>query len=87
MRVRALSTEPILNDLPIRQFQLVQKTVHEIEARLAAKRPLSADEEARFASVFNRGFGHAFRFRFVYLDEIPRLPSGKYEIFRCEVES
>lgn len=83
----AFATETVLNDLPIRQFQLVQKTVHEIEARLAVKRPLSADEEARFADFFNRGMGHEFEYRFVYVEEIPRLPSGKYEVFRCEVES
>ncbi len=81
-----LATEPILNELPIRQYQLVQKTVHEIEAKLAVERPLSAEEEADIADFFNRGFGHRFAFRFVYVDEIPRLPSGKYEVFRCEVE-
>ena len=27
----------------------------------------------------------SFQVRFVYLDAIPRLPSGKYEEFRCEV--
>lgn len=83
----SLLTEPIFSELPIRQFQLVQKTVHDIEARLSVKRPLTADEEARFASLFNQRLGHDFHFRFVYLDELPRLPSGKFEIFRCEVET
>lgn len=80
-------TEPVLNELPIRQFQFVQKTVHEIETRLAVNRPLTAGEETRIGDFMNRGFGHEFQYRFVYMDEIPRLPSGKYEVFRCEVEN
>ncbi len=53
-------TEPILNELPVRQFQLVQKTVHEIEARLAVKRPLSVDEEARLPAG-SRSEGRAYK--------------------------
>ena len=51
-----LASEPMLNELPIRQFQLVQKTVHEIEARVVAERPLSAGEEARFAELLQPRF-------------------------------
>jgi hypothetical protein len=29
--------------------------------------------------------GAPFRVRFVYVDSIPNLPSGKYEEFRCEL--
>ena len=82
-----LNWERVLNDLPIRQFQLTQKTVHEIEARIAAKQPFSAENEDTFADFFRRGLGHDFAFSFVYVDEIPRQANGKYEVFRCEVET
>jgi phenylacetate-CoA ligase len=83
----ALNFERVLNDLPIRQFQLIQRSLDEIEARLVVKRPMTEDEEQQLAAYFNRGFGHEFPFTFVYVDDIPRLASGKHEIFRSEVET
>jgi phenylacetate-CoA ligase len=80
-----LSTGPLLNDLPIKHFQLVQKTTELVEARLVVGRPLTAAEEAALADYFNKGWRHEFNFTFVYLDEIIRGANGKYEVFRCEV--
>ncbi len=80
-----LSTGPLLNDLPIKHFQLVQKTTELIEARLVVGRPLTADEETALADYFNKGWCHEFSFTFVYPDEIKRGANGKYEVFRCEV--
>ena len=80
-----LSTGPLLNDLPIRHFQLVQKTPELIEARLVVSRPLTAAEEVALANYFNKGWQHEFNFSFVYPDEIERGANGKYEVFRCEV--
>jgi phenylacetate-CoA ligase len=80
-----LSTGPLLNDLPIKHFQLVQKTTELIEARLVVGRPLTAAEETALANYFNKGWRHEFNFTFVYLDEIARGANGKYEVFSCEV--
>jgi len=80
-----LSTGPLLNDLPIKHFQLVQKTTELIEARLVVGRPLTAVEETALANYFNKGWQHEFNFSFVYLDDITRGTNGKYEVFRCEV--
>ena len=74
-----------LMDLPVRQYQYVQKSLEEIEVRLVVARPLTGDEEARIADFLARSLRHPFACRFVYVDEIPRLASGKYEVFRCEV--
>jgi phenylacetate-CoA ligase len=82
-----LATEDVLNRLPIRQFQLIQSSRETITARLAVERPLGPAEEAEIAAFFNRGFGYPFAFVFDYVDEIPRLPNGKFEVFRCEVEA
>jgi len=80
-----LSTGPLLNDLPIKHFQLVQKTTKLIEARLVVGRPLTAAEETALTEYFNKGWQHEFNFVYVYPDEIARGANGKYEVFRCEV--
>jgi len=78
-------TSQMLHDLPIRHFQLVQKTTEMIEARLVVDRPLTNGEEDALADHFNKNWQHTFRFTFVYLHEITRGANGKYEVFRCEV--
>jgi hypothetical protein len=83
----SVSTGPLLNDLPIKHFQLVQKTTELIEARLVVGRPLTVAEETALANYFNKGWRHEFNFAFVYLDEIARGANGKYEVFLCEVPS
>ncbi len=80
-----LSTGPLLNELPIRHFQLVQKTTELVEARLVVGRLLTTAEETALADYFNKGWLHEFNFTFVYVDEIKRGANGKYEVFRCEV--
>ena len=72
-------------ELPVRQYQYVQKSLEEIEVRLVVGRPLTGDEEARIADFLAHSLRHPFACRFVYVDEIPRLAGGKYEVFRCEV--
>lgn len=72
---------------PVRQFQLTQKTVELIEARLAVTRPLGADEEQAIRGFIRDALGYAFDVRFIYVDEIPREPSGKYQDYRSEVSA
>ncbi len=71
---------------PIRQAQLVQRSVHDIDVRLVVARALTAEEEERLKSVILRYLGHPFRLGFTYMDEIPRSASGKYEDFLSLVE-
>jgi len=80
-----LATGPLLNELPIKHFQLIQKSTTLIEARLVVGRPLSQAEEQALAAYFNKGWLHEFDFKFVYIDKISRGENGKYEVFRCEV--
>ncbi|MDA0238929.1 MAG: phenylacetate--CoA ligase family protein [Proteobacteria bacterium] len=81
-----LSGAAIFHELPIRQFQLVQISVETIQAKLAVRRAMTMAEELRFAGYINEGLGHDFRFEFDYVEDIPRLPSGKYEVFRRAFE-
>ena len=69
----------------VRQFQLTQKTAHEIEVKLAVARPLTEAEENGLRDRFTERAGYPFDFRFVYVDDIPRSAGGKYEYFRSEI--
>lgn len=71
---------------PIRQYQLVQKTIDTIELRLAVARPLEATEEDALRDWVQKKFAHPFQVTLTYLDEIPRTASGKFHDFISEVE-
>lgn len=70
---------------PVRQFQVVQKTLQDIEVALVVARPLSAGEEMVLRALIVKNLKHAFNVSFVYCDDIPRSAGGKYEDFRSEV--
>ncbi len=70
---------------PILKFQVVQRSLDELEIKLVAARPLTASEEQSVRDYAVRGLGHPFEIQFTYLDDIPRTPRGKYEEFRSEV--
>ncbi len=79
------TSNELLAVAPVRQFQFVQKSLEEIEVKLATARDLREEEEEALRELIGRRLGPDFALRFVYVDEIPRLPSGKYEDFRSEV--
>ncbi|MCW5605371.1 MAG: phenylacetate--CoA ligase family protein [Burkholderiales bacterium] len=67
---------------PVRQYQFIQHTLEEIEARFVVERVLTAAEETRLRRVIHDALGHPFRLRFVYFPgELPRAPNGKFEEF------
>src|SRR3546814_1981155 len=69
---------PLLGDMfyteipEIRQFQIVQHAIDDIEIKLVSTRRLSAEEEARVAGWLHKRCGHAFPVRITYHAEIPR---------------
>ncbi len=71
---------------PFRSAQVIQRSVEEIEVRLVATRPMTAEEEERMRVHFRDRLTDAFRLNFVYVDDIPRSPNGKFEDFRSEVD-
>ena len=70
---------------PVRQFQLIQRSVAEMEAKLVVARPLTAAEEGKLREFIIECLDHPFALRFVYVDEIPRSAGGKFEDFRNEI--
>ena len=71
---------------PIRQIQLIQNSVEEIDVKLVVAQPLSASEEEALRGYMVERLGHPFALNFVYVDEIPRSAGGKYEDFICLVD-
>lgn len=71
--------------LPIRQRQVIQKSLEDVELRLVVERPLTASEEESARATLCARLGHPFRVTISYHTEIPRSRSGKFEEFRCEV--
>jgi len=70
---------------PVRQFQVLQKTLREIEVALVVARPLTAEEQAKLRALILKNLDGDFELSFVYRDSIPRTAEGKYEDFRSEV--
>jgi phenylacetate-CoA ligase len=70
----------------IRQFQLVQKTFHELEVRLVVRRPLPEDVEAEVAKRAKAATSEHFSVALAYCESIPPAPSGKFQDFICEVD-
>ena len=66
---------------PIRQYQLIQKSLRQIEVRLVTDRPLTDAEETGLTRVIQQSLGYPFELQFSYLDNIPRPANGKFEEF------
>lgn len=82
---------PLLGDMyyveipEIRQFQIVQHGVDDVEIKVVADRRLTQAEETQLGTWFHYRSGHAFPVRITYHAEIPRGPSGKFQDFRSEL--
>ncbi len=71
---------------PVRQAQLIQRSLEEIQVNLVVTRPVTTAEEDRLRETIREGLGYRFALSFVYVDEIPRAASGKFEEFLSLVE-
>ncbi len=70
----------------VMQFQIVRKTVQLLEVRLVVRSALSPDQENELRARVHERFDYPFDVQFVYLDEIPRAPSGKYLDYYSELK-
>jgi phenylacetate-CoA ligase len=69
----------------IRQFQVVQHAVDDLEMKLVADRRLTGIEEAKLIEWVRYRSQHDFPIRVTYHEEIPRGPGGKFHDFRCDI--
>jgi phenylacetate-CoA ligase len=72
---------------PVSQYQIVQKTLTDLEVRVVATRPLIAEDENKIRDVIAAKIGEGFKIAFTYHDVIPRSKGGKFEDFRSELAS
>ena len=70
---------------PLRQAQLVQRTLRDVEARIVVREPLSPAQEQRLVALIQESLGHPFNVELTYVDEVSRSASGKFEDFLCLV--
>jgi phenylacetate-CoA ligase len=70
-----------LDIAPIRQFQLIQRSVDTVEINLVVA-PLSSEKEARLRNMIQEALGYPFNLIFRYRDtELPKTRGGKFEDF------
>jgi phenylacetate-CoA ligase len=80
-----LGTRSFPKIAPITQHQFVQKSFDCIDLRVVTARPLTPDEERQLRAHVESRLPVPLRLEFVYVDEIVRAPSGKFEDFVSEV--
>ena len=73
--------------LAVIQFQMAQTAPGHLEVRLVARRPLTAGEENHLRETIVGAIGYPFSIGIVYRDRIARSAGGKFEEFRCELDS
>lgn len=80
-----LAPGKLLDIAPVRRYKVVQKSLDDIEIRLIVERPVEARELTALRAHFTEQLGHAFNWRFVFLDEFPPQPGDKFEDFVSEI--
>ena len=71
---------------PVRQYQVVQKTLNEIEFRLVVERALTSEEESSLREKLLESLGYPFEVAISYHLQLERSPSLKFEEFKSLVE-
>ncbi len=71
--------------VPIRQAQVIQRSLEQVELRLVSEAPLDAAQESAVVEVLRTALGYPFEVEVRYLESIPRSKSGKYEDFVSEI--
>ena len=67
------------------QFQVVQRTLEDVEVYIVRHGALSTDEETVVKRYMQETLGYPFRISLRLVEEIPRSPTGKFEDFVSHV--
>ena len=74
-------------DIPeIRQFQVIQRSLSQLEVKLVTREPLNAEIEEKLREHLRKSLGAHFAVLLTYHETIPRSASGKYFDFLSEVQ-
>ncbi len=71
----------IMQIAPLKQFQLVQHRLSEIELRVVVDEKLSQEQEAGIREILRENLGHPFEVNISYHRILERSASGKFEDF------
>jgi len=72
---------------PIRRYQLVQKSLEQLEVRYVVDRPHTVEEEDKLRAVIRNAIGYPFDIYFRYFDDMPLTSGGKFEEFISKVSA
>jgi len=71
---------------PVRQYQMIQTALEEIEFRIVTDEEISQDQEQGLIKIVQQALNHAFRITIVqYRERMALGPNGKFEEFICKV--
>lgn len=69
----------------VKEYQVIQRSLHRIDVLLAVGRPLTDEESATIRAVMVAAFGTGFEIALSYCDRIPRTAAGKLRPVRSEL--
>ena len=70
---------------PVKQYQILQKTLDTLEVHFIVERSMSASEEDAVTAFIQGRLDYPFKINFTYVDVIERAKSGKFEEFKSEI--
>lgn len=70
-----------LHIAPLKQFQLVQHDVNQLEFKVVVDRKLSSEQEEGIREILRENLGHPFAVNISYHQALARSASGKFEDF------
>ena len=69
---------------PVRQYQVIQTALDQLEVRLVVETALIDEQEQRLREIISEAIGYPMKISFIFPDSIP-VAAGKHEEFRSEV--
>ncbi len=71
---------------PVRQYQLIQTAINELEFRIVTDREIGKDQEEGLIKIVQQALKHPFKTKIIQSRErLPVAPNGKFEEFVCKV--
>lgn len=71
---------------PVRQYQLIQTGLDEIEFKIVTDQEITANQELRLITIVQQALNYPFKIRLAqFRERLPLGPNGKFEEFICKV--
>jgi phenylacetate-CoA ligase len=71
---------------PVRQYQLIQTALDEIEFKVVTDQEISPDQEQRLITIAQQALNYPFKMKVIqFRERLPLGPNGKFEEFICRI--